>query len=119
MKKTYDFTITQQVSEAITLEIVDAAGNPRSLAGLLFKLDCRKTFNDAEPLFTLSSGANSIMLDSVNTHRIFLSFSHELTKGLNFDKGFYDLLAYKPDKSQVEVLLSGSVTLNKTMTRLD
>jgi|GEM_PF-2577013 len=119
MKKTYDFTITQQVSEAITLEIVDADGNPRNLSGLLFKLDCRKTVHDSEALFTLSSSANSIMLDPVNTHRIFLSFSHELTKELNFDKGFYDLLAYKPDKSQVEVLLSGSVTLNKTITRID
>ena len=119
MKKTYDFTITQQVSEAITLEIVDADGNPRNLSGLLFKLDCRKTAHDSEALFTLSSSANSIMLDSVNTHRILLSFSHELTKGLNFDKGFYDLLAYKPDKTAVEVLISGSVTLNKTITRID
>jgi hypothetical protein len=119
MKKTYDFSITQQVSEAITIEIVDQAGVPRNLTGYDFKLDCKKTFNDAEPLFTLSSADNTIILDPNNTHRISLAFTHDLTKALYFDKGTYDLLAFLPDKSIVEVLMSGTVTLNRTVTSLD
>jgi len=118
MKKNYDFTITQQVSEALTLEIVDPTGNPRNLTGLDFKLDCRKNMTDPEPLFTLSSADSTIMLDSVNNHQLHLVFSHELTKTLNFDKGMYDLLAYLPDKSSVEKLMSGQVTLNKTVTSI-
>ena len=119
MKKTYDFSITQQVSEAITIEIIDQAGVPRNLTGYEFKLNCKRTYNDPVPLFTLSSSDHTIILDPNNTHRISLAFTHDLTKELNFDKGNYDLLAFLPDKSQVEVLMNGTVTLNKTVTSLD
>ena len=119
MKKTYDFSITQQTSESLSLEIVDPAGNPRDLSGLDFKLDCRKTHNDSEALFSLGSSDSTIMLDTVNKHMIHLVFSHNLTKALSFDKGVYDLIAYLPDKSSVEKLMSGTVTLEKTITKLD
>jgi len=119
MKKTHDISITQQVSESITLEIVGSDGSPRDLSSFVFKLDCKKNYSDQSALFSLSSSDSSIMLDTNNNHMVHLVFSHDLTKTLDFDKGVYDLLAYKPDKSHVEVLISGSISLRKTVTKLD
>jgi len=119
MKNTHDFSITQQVSDSITLEIIGDDGSPRDLSPFAFKLDCKKNYSDESPLFTLSSSDSSIVLDTNNNHMIHLVFSHDLTKDLVFDKGVYDLLAYKPDRSHVEVLMSGSISLRKTVTKLD
>lgn len=119
MKKKYNFTLTQQVSESISIEFLDEAGSPRALTGYEFKLDCKKNYNELEPQFTLSSADNTIVLDATNTNKITLYFNHELTKTLNFDKAEYDLITYLPDKSKVEVLMSGTVTLNRTITSLD
>ena len=119
MKRKHDFTIKQQASETIALEIVDDLGQTRDLSPYSFKLDCRHTTQSAEAYFSLSSDGGTIVLDNVINNKIWLIFQHELTKTLNFDKGFYDLLAYAPDKSHVEVLMSGAVTLNKTVTRIE
>jgi len=119
MRTKHDFSITQQTTETISLEIVDSAGVPRSLAGLDFKLDCRQQPNAPEPFFTMSSADGTIQLDHVHNHKIWLHFGHDMTKQLSFDKGVYDLLAYLPDKSSVEILMQGQVTLNKTVTKLD
>ena len=119
MKIKYDFNITQQVAETISLEIVDELGNPRNLSTYLFKMDCRQQPNSENTFFTIGSDDSTIFLDSTDTHKIWLVFKHELTKTLNFDKGPYDLIAYSPDKIHVEILMSGFVTLNKTVTKID
>jgi len=119
MKRKHDFIITQQVSETIAIEIVDDLGQARDLTPYSFKLDCRQGPQSAEAFFSLSSDEGTILLDNVINNKIWLIFQHELTKTLNFDKGLYDLLAYAPDKSHVEVLMSGAVTLNKTVTRIE
>jgi len=118
MKKKYDINITQQVSESISLEIVDNAGNPRDISNYLFKMDCRQQPNSESPYFTIGSDDNTIFIDSAKNNKIWLVFKHELTKTLNFDKGSYDLIAYSPDKIHVEILISGMVILNKSYTRL-
>ena len=119
MKRKYDFSITQQVSETLAVEIVDDLGQARNLNSYSFKLDCRQGPQSAEAFFSLSSDDGTIVLDNNINNKIWLIFLHELTKTLNFDKGLYDLLAYAPDKSHVEVLMSGAVTLNKTVTRIE
>lgn len=119
MRTKYDFSVTQQVSDAIAIEIVNELGQPRDLSGLLFKLDCRQSVNSDTVYFSLGSGDNTIYLDSLANHKIWLVFTHDLTKLLNFDKGVYDLVAYKSDKTLVEVLMSGTVTLNRTVTQLE
>jgi hypothetical protein len=119
MKRKYDFNITQQVSETLAVEIVDDLGQARNLSSYSFKLDCRQGPQSSEAFFSLSSDDGTIVLDNSINNKIWLIFLHELTKTLNFDKGLYDLLAYAPDKSHVEVLMSGAVTLNKTVTRIE
>jgi hypothetical protein len=68
--------------------------------------------------FTISSDEGTIILDSNHLHKLWLVFRHDMTKELEFDKGVYDLLAYDSTKTHVEVLMSGSVSLSKTVTRL-
>ena len=119
MKKKYDFNITQQVAETISLEIVDDSGSPRDLSPYNFKMDCRQQPNTESTYFSISSDDSTIILDSTNNHKLWLVFKHDLTKSLNFEKGVYYLIAYSPDKIHVEILMSGTVTLNKAVTRID
>lgn len=118
MKKKYDISITQQVAETIALEIVDDAGNPRDVSAYLFKMDCRQQPNSESAYFTIGSDDSTIFVDSSQNNKLWLVFKHELTKNLNFDKGAYDLIAYSPDKIHVEILMSGTVHLQKSYTRL-
>ena len=118
-RKNYDFQITQQVSERIALEILDDVGTPRDLSGYQFKLACKKNYTDPQTIFQLSSMEATIQLDSVHHHNLYLDFKHELTKTLAFDRGVYDLLAFLPDKSSVELLMGGTVSLHRTVTSLD
>ena len=118
MLKKNDLEITQQVTETVVLEIVDETGNPRNLSGYDFQLDCRQQPNSENVYFTMSSADQTIQLDSVDQHKIILYFTHDLTKSLNFDVGLYDLMIFKPDRSSVEVIVSGKVHLKKTITKL-
>ena len=118
MKTKYDFSITQQVAETISVEIVDSMGAPRNLSTYSFQLDCRQQSNSVDAFFSINSVDGTIILDTLNTNKLWLVFRHDMTKDLSFDKGIYDLLAYDASKSHVEVLMSGNVTLNKTVTKL-
>lgn len=118
MKGKYDFSIRQQVSDTIAVEIVDDMGTPRDLSTYSFKLECRQQPTSADIYFGLSSDDGTIILDTNNNSKIWLVFRHDMTKDLFFEKGQYDLLAYDVSKSHVEVLMSGTVTLNKTVTKL-
>lgn len=114
----YDFTVVQSISDSIAVEIVNSAGTPVNLSGKLFQLDCRQNHNTEVPYFSLSSSSNTLILDASQNNKIHLVFTHEMTSQLNFDKGTYDLIGYLPDKSEVNLLMSGTVTLQKTVTRL-
>ena len=114
----YDFTIIQSISDSISVEIVNSAGTPVNLTNKLFQLDCRSNFNTLEPYFTLSSTDNTLMLDATQNNKIHLVFTHEMTKNLDFGKGVYDLIAYLADKSEVNLLMSGTISLQKTITKL-
>lgn len=118
MKTKYDFSISQQVAETISVEIVDSMGSPRNLSIFSFQLDCRQQPASVEPFFSLSSSDGTIILDTNNNNKVWMVFRHDLTKELEFDKGLYDLLAFDSSKSHVEVLMSGTITLNKTITKL-
>ena len=125
MLQKYDFSITQQVTESFVIQIRDTNQNPRDLTGHEFLLQCRSTPTSSTTLFTLSSTASpqTITLgqtDSTTTvfDEIILVLTHDLTKDVEFDKGVYDLLMYLPDKSHVEMLMSGTVTLKRSVTKL-
>lgn len=119
MKTKYDFSISQQVAETMSIEIVDNLGAPRNLSNYSFKLDCRQQAGAEATFFSLSSDEGTIILDTTQTNKVWLVFRHDMTKDLNFDRGLYDLLAYDVSKSHVEVLMTGQVTLNKTVTKLN
>ena len=118
MKSKYDFSISQQVAETIAIEIQDSLGNPRDLSNFGFKLDCRQQPNSESPYFSLSSDEGTIILDTTHNNKLWLVFRHDMTKELNFDKGLYDLLIFDTAKTHVESVMAGTVTLNKTVTKL-
>jgi hypothetical protein len=114
----YDFTIIQSISDSFAVEIVNSAGTPIDLTGKGFQLDCRQNYNSEETLFSLSSANNTLILDNTQNNKVHLVFTHELSSSLKFDKGIYDMIAYLPDKSEVNLLMSGTVSLQKTITKL-
>ncbi len=118
MKNRHDLVISQQVAETLSIEIVDSLGAPRNLSTFDFQLDCSLQASSETPFFSLSSTDGTIILDSTHTNKLWLVFRHDLTKTLSFDKGVYDLLAFDAGKTHVEILMSGMVTLNKTVTKL-
>ena len=116
--KQFDFELTQQQSHDITVDFYDADNLPRVLTGFDFKLDCKINVNQPDVILSLSSAAGQITVDGTNTNQIHLLIDHNMSKSLNFIKGTYDLVMYDAGKTVVEVILTGTISLNKTITRL-
>jgi hypothetical protein len=116
--KQFDFELTQQQSHDITVDFYDADNLPRVLTGYDFKLDCKINVNQPDVILSLSSAAGQITVDGTNTNQLHLLVDHNMSKGLNFIKGTYDLVMYDAAKTVVEVILTGTISLNKTITRL-
>jgi len=116
--KNFDFTIVQGSTHDITVEFYDDDNLPRTLTGNDFKLDCKQHPNSPEIIFSLSSVSGQITVDGTNTNMIHLILDHTTTKGMSFTKGFYDMVMYDSTKANVEVLMSGTCSLVKTITRL-
>lgn len=123
----YDFTLTQQVTESIVIDIKDELQNPRDLTGMNFYLQCRTSPTSETAIFTLTSDGSdpTITLTKSDTttaikDRITILLTHDLTGAneLNFDKGVYDLLMYNADRSLVEILMSGTVVMKRTVSKL-
>ena len=121
----YDFSVTQQTTESYVIEIKDELQNPRDMTGFDFYLQCRQSPTSESDIFTLSSTGTpaTIVLGQTDTNtsvfdQITLLLTHDLTSGLDFDKGVYDLLMYNTARSHVELLMSGTVTLKRVVTRL-
>lgn len=116
--KQFDFEITQGSTHDITVEFFDDDNLPRTLTGMDFKLDCKVNPNSPEILFSLTSGALQIQVDGTTSNMIHLILDHATTKMMSFKKGFYDMVMYDSGKTNVEVMMSGTVTLVSTITRL-
>lgn len=123
----YDFTLTQQVTESIVIDIKDELQNPRDLTGMSFYLQCRTSPTSDTAIFTLTSDGTdpTITLTASDSStsvkdRITILLTHDLTGAadLNFDKGVYDLLMYNADRSVVEILMSGTVIMKRTVSKL-
>ena len=116
--KQFDFELTQQQSHDITVDFYDDDGLPVALTGYDFKLDCKINPNTPDVLMSLSSTAGHITVDGTTTNQIHLIVDHTMSKSLNFVKGVYDLVIYDAGRTIVQVILSGTITLNKTITKL-
>jgi len=116
--KVYDFEITQQETADITQEFYDDNNLPRALTGNDFKLDCKLNPNLPDVLFTMTTTNGDITIDGTQSNKIHINFTHNLTKGLNFPQGYYDLIMFDGAKTNVEVMMTGTIKLNKTITKL-
>jgi hypothetical protein len=114
----YDIILTQQLTSSYTLDIIDGDGNAIDLTGYEFQLDCKPDPKAVLLFFSLSSADSTIVKDTSINNRIELLFTHEVTKNLNFTKGVYDILAFKPDKSDVMLICTGSVSLRNVVTQI-
>lgn len=114
----YDIVLTQQLTSSYTLDIVDGDGNAIDLTGYEFQLDCKPDAKAGVNFFSLSSADLTIEKDSSINNRVKLIFTHEITKSLKFSKGVYDILAFKPDKSDVILICAGAVSLQYVVTEI-
>ena len=139
MAQKQDFILEQQATHTFIIDFLNADNTARAIdkdadgnsysQTLKFQLDCRQNITSSDHLFRLFGEINNANLEiqlgssspsatPLINDRLSITFGHALTSSLDFDKGYYDLLMYLDDKSYVEILMQGTVTVNKTITKL-
>lgn len=116
--KSFDFEIVQQQTHDFEVEFYDSDNLPRAMTGFDFKLDAKINPNTPETVFSLTSSSGQITIDGTDAHKLHLLVDHSMSKQLSFTKAYYDLILFDTGRTTVEVIMSGTVTLTKTITRL-
>lgn len=136
--KQQDLQLNQQETEFFVCDFVNPDGTQRDLIDIVhgntvnrkFQLDVRVNVSSDDTIIRLQGDTTDpnlteiVLSSSIPTapspimDRLTISFSHDITSTVNFDKAYYDLIMYAPDKSYVEILMKGTVILVKTITRL-
>lgn len=92
-----------------------ATGVPVDLTGATARMHIRSTLKAATPLLVLTTENNRILLGG-NTGTITLELSAEITAGISWLNGVYDLEIVFPS-GVVRRLVQGGITVSQEVTR--
>jgi hypothetical protein len=112
---TYDITIEQGADFDLLLTWRDKAGNPIDLTGWSAQMMARENFDDATPLFSLSSPGGGITLGGTSG-TVAIHVPAAVTSTLACGQAVYDLKLTDPLGEPMR-LIQGNVTIKFAVTR--